>query len=584
MRIKYKILLAVLFAAFMASFFTSNTTGEKLTENKSSTTGVQKVFQEVGDKYGVTIIADPSLAENVVGQIQGETVDETLKYLLEPLGYTYTKVENYYIVSGPKSPLTILAEMESCLVPVGFLDAKVQEKLSQYSQYLKYDEGLGLVYVKAPTSRMNQILTQLWEISKTSGELSVSYNLQVIDLGESRSRSDLDFIFDAKYGTNALPNRQLIVTSDQVLINDSVQTIIKQKTQTDTATIIRQPWLVTLPGKTVQMATNLHYLGQDVALDRSFEIKITPRNVDEITGKVLSEIYIGQSYQGQNQTITQSSATNINGNVTSDAQPVNMVSTTIITSSGQRQLLAMVRQTDKIERAGFLFGWFGGKKQLKHHDFAVFVTVTPVNIQRTLATSSGFIPMASLSGLEQMANQADPTQIYSPSVTFGISQLNDDGKIRPWLDWTMPLGSQRILELNYRTEDRYSVGLSCGIDAYNETTLELLAGKGIGPHHQNGVLLGLGDYTEPTHGLRLFAKYFPMAYLSETSQYNYEGVWQGGFRVGSDKLGITLGAAGDPDYYGWYFKVDCGTKKYRWQFEVDSGKDPSANLGLGFRF
>ncbi len=542
---------------------------------------IQDILTEIGEKYGVTIIADSALDGIVSGSIRGGTVEEALKSVLDPFGYNYTRIENYYLVNGPKSPPAVLAETESNLVPVGFLEPGNREIFEEYGQYLSYDETQGLIYVKAPTSLMNKILAKLWEISKTSGALSVAYNLQIIDVGKS---SDLDVLFSTKNKDAPSGNQQLVVTSDQWSLDSSVQTIIREKMDLATDSAVHQPWLTVLPGKTVQLATNLHYAAIYSAFDLNFTIKITPKKVDEFNGRVISEIYIGQDCQEKNNNTSQTSG--VSGVIIrEERQPVNMVSTTVDSTPGNRELLAVVRQVREIKnKRKFLFFELGYSKKIEHRDFMIFMTATPVNIQKTLATTQGLIPMASLKGLECLSDQGAPP-FRKSFLKLGVSGIMNDFQITPWFNYTVPISSSGNFTLDYHNQNRYSAGISLSLDPDVTTSFEFIAGKGIGPYNQNAAMLGLGDTTRPSKYVSLFTKYYPFSYLPDSNRFTNESVWQAGARVDAGKIGLTFGVTGNPDYDGWFFKLDGGVKKYTWLFEYNmTATKPDVNLGMGFGF
>jgi hypothetical protein len=545
---------------------------------KFSPAPFQLVLKEISAKFGVNIIADPSLDSPVAAaNVQGDSVEAALRTLLEPLGYSYTKVENYYLVNGPQSPLTIMAETESSLVPVGFLDSKAREGLAGLEQYFTYDEALGVAYVKAPSSQMNKILAKLWELAKTSGQISIVYSLQIIDLG---STSDLDFVFADAYDSGLTGKKELILTPDQLLLNSPAQIWIKQKAEVLSSRSTRQPWLMTLPGKTVQLTSSLKYLDGDFGLDRYFTLKITPVKVDESTGKVISDIVIGQDMSSH---ITNSGSTAIQ-----IAGPVHKVSTTLSTIPGKREFVAVVRQTWESNLNNHLLSGLAGfenRKSQQHRDFIVMMTATPVNIESSLATSTGLIPIASLGGFDPLNEEPSLKTKPRPSLEIGAWWVKDQIQSKPWFDFSMPLGVQSSLTLDYRNDNLYSAGLSFYVDASHETSLELLGGKGIGLDDQNVFMLGLGDVTRPSKYVTLFANYYPVSYLLDTKKLSRDQIWRAGTRLGTEKAGITLGASGNPGLDGWNLKLDLNSGPYSWLLSFSTMEmEPTTYWGLGFKF
>ncbi|HBE78863.1 MAG TPA: hypothetical protein DDW65_13960 [Firmicutes bacterium] len=561
---------ALILLALLISMMLINVKAEDLS-GQVSAAQFERSLKALGDKFGVVIIADPLLVGPAPKDIQGDTVEVSLKTLLDPLGYSYTKVDNYYLVSGPRSPLTLMAEADSTLVPVGFLDEPTRQELGEFKQYLTYDESLGVAYVKAPASQLNQILTKLWEKTKTSGQLSIAYSLQIMDVGSS---SDLDFLFSATYDKSFTDNKEIIVTPEQWTINSQIQFTINQKADEYAASVTRQPWLITIPGKMVQLRSSTRSISGDIDTDRFFTIQITPLRVDAESGKVTSDIRIERD-------MTNNTDFNQDSDVKEVREQTHRVATMIHTTPGKREILAVIRHTNNSSTKKL--GRFESEKGQGHRDFVVFLSATPVNIQTTLATSSGLVPIASLGGFEALMDEEKPEFQIEPTLELGISAARHDNELNGWFNLTAPIGSQSSFTLDYRNELLYSAGLSFELDSDHETSLEVLAGKGIGPDKHDALMIGIGDVTQPASNVNLFAKYFAASYIFNTDEYSKEGVWWAGARFGTGNFGLSLSALGDPDYEGWDMKMEFKAKKATWIFEVTTTEEnPTLYLGVGF--
>jgi hypothetical protein len=552
--------------------FLLNVKAEDVSGKKFAATRLQQALKAISDKFGVLIIADPLLEGDVSGDIQGDSVEAALKTFLEPLGYSYTEIENYYLICGPKSPLTIMAETESALIPVGFLDPAAREQLSELQQYLHYDESAGVVYIKAPSSRMETILSKLWQITKTSGQLSVVYNLQIIDLGNS---SDLDFLFSAAYDGSLPDKNEITLTPEQWSQDGRAQIILKQKAASYSENTARQPWMITLPGKTVQLRSSIRSISSELDTDRYFNIQITPLRVDEFSGGVTSDVNIERNMTTEANLTQDSKVKQIN-------EQGHRAATVLRNIPGQREVLAAVRQTKEIQVKRLW--WFGKRTIREHRDFIVLISATPVNIQSTLATSFGLVPIASLSGFEQWIDEQDSVIEHKPILEFGITGTKDDKSVNGWLKFMAPIGQLNSLTLDYRSDDQYSAELSFGLDS--ETSFKFLAGKGVGPNDQDAAMFGIGDMTRPARYLSLFAEYYPWSYLLDSEDFSKDDVWSAGARLGTENFGATLSGTGDPDYEGWLFRLDYTVKKSTWLMEIDHTREdkPTLSLGFGFQF
>ncbi len=530
----------------------------------------QKSLAAIEDKYHVQVIADPELEGLEIKNIQGNTAEEALKWFLNPLGYSYTKVDNYYLVSGPQSPLTVMAQSESSVIPVGFLDQSSREQLDQFKQYLNYDESLGVIYVKAPTSMLDKILSKLGELSQSAGQISVFYRLKIVDVGSS---ADLDFMFSGSYNQSNAHSKELIVTPDQWTLNSQTEWVIHQKIETYSQSVTRQPWLITIPGKPVTLTSSTHAISNELDTNRYFTIQITPLKVDAVSGEITSDVHIERDMASE-------ADFSRDGTVKKVSEPVEKVATIVRTNSGKSIVLAVVRQNQTSGQD--IMDGVNQERSKSHRDFIVLISATPINIQSTLATKSGLLPVASLGGFERLMDEPAPELPNKSRLELGISKIKDDDSIKGWLNVATSFGPNSF-SLDYRRRDRYSAGLSFGLDS--ETSFEFLAGRGIGPRNQDAFMFGLGDATHPGRYLSLFAKYYPWSYLFDSEKISKDGVWEVGTRIGTEHLAVVLSAAGDPDYDGWLFRLDYSPKKSAWILEVDHRQDkPAYSLGIGIHF
>lgn len=541
--------------------------------SKATLIPFRQIIDEISKKFGVVIIVEPSLTGMASQEcLQKDSAETILRELLDPLGYSYTKIEDYYLISGPKSPLTVLAETDSSLVPVGFLASQNQDQLNEFREYLTYDESSGVVYVKAPSSKMNKILSKLWDLSKTSGQISVVYSLQIIDLGNS---SDFDFVFSGKYDNTMPDGKTIMITPDQWSLDGPTSVLIQQKVESLSTSLVRQPWFITVPGKTVRFISSIRLFEAGLDVDRYFTIQLTPLKVDESSGKVVSNVIVERNMQASSN-ITVENAPKV-------SEDINKVNTTIGTIPGKRELLAIVRHTSESDLK--MLGILGRAKVKQHRDFIVFISAAPINIQTTLATPSGLIPVASLGGIGRLTDEQEPLFKLKPVLELGIAGEKDENGLNGWFNFRTPLGSSGSLTLDYRKDDLYSAGLSFSLDSDREVSLDFLAGNGIGPNYQNAIMVGLGDVTQPAPYMSLFAKYYPVSYLLDAKENSYDAVWNAGVRLGTNSFGFTISTEGNPGFEGWHYKLDFNEQKRTWVLEVDTTrKNPLLYLGMGFKF
>lgn len=527
----------------------------------------QQKLQEIGSRFGVTIIADPALDGPVPATVPGDSLDASLQALLGPCGYTYTKVDNYYLVSGNQSPLAVLAAADSRRVLVGFLDGKTRDELGEYAQYLTFDPTGDTVFVKAPAGQLHQILAKLWQIQGTVGQLAVVYSLQIADINNS---SALDYLFSAEYDGKRPESGVWVITPDQISNDASIRMLSDAKAELFSESVSRQPWLITLPGKAVQFRSSRRDIEAGLDMERYFTIRITPLSVNDTSGEVLSDFDIEQN--------TLSRANSVVGTPQSPNDRIYRVASQVKTVPGKRQLVAVVRQTGQVETQ-FFWG-LGRKKHQTHRDLIITVNATPLNLQSALATTGGLMPVASLGGMERLNSLDSPEAVSRPLVTLGIGS-SAPNEITGRFELTMPLGTGTDLNLSYQGADLYSGGVSFKLDAANNLALELAAGKGIGPDKRDAVMVGIEDLTRPVNYLSLFAQYYPYSYLLDTQEFSNVPVWLAGVRLGPENIGLSLQATGNPDFAGWEVTLDLKTHNTTWFVDYNTRlEEPLYGVGV----
>lgn len=559
----------LLFAAALLLLLLVPAVAGALPDDPAGSSDFQHGLREIGARYGVTIIVDPMLGGPVPATIQEGSIDAVLQAFLEPSGYKYTKVDDYYLVSGVESPLAVLAAADSRRVLVGFLDRKAREELGEFAPYLTYDPAGDAVFVKAPAGQLHQILAKLWQIQGNVGQLAVVYNLQITDLKNS---SAFDYLFSAEYDRARQEGNTWVITPDQLSSDGSLRMLTEAKAERFSESVSRQPWLITLPGETVQFRSSRRDIDTGLDIERYFTVRITPLTVNDTNGEVLSDIDIEQNIL--------SHANLVESSFQASKDRIYRLDSQVKTVPGKRQFVAVVRQTGEVETRS-IWGLGRGKHQ-EHRDLIITVNATPLNLQSALATTGGLMPVASLGGMEKL-NVGDLPETGSRSVvTLGIGS-HDAKDFVGRFELTAPLSTGIDLNLSYLGEDLYSGGFSFKMDSANAFSLELVAGKGIGPDKQDAVMVGLGDLTRPVDYLSLFAKYYPYSYLFDTQEFSGDPVWQAGLRLGPEHFGLSLEAAGNPDFTGWDVTLDLKTRNTTWFLDYNT-RSEKALYGLGVKF
>ncbi|MGE5607239.1 MAG: hypothetical protein ACM3YE_16305 [Bacteroidota bacterium] len=518
-------------------------------------TPLPEALEKIGSWLGFTFIVDPNLKGLVTETIQYDWPAETiLTKVLEPFGYSYQKIDNYYLIGGPGSPLSVFAHWDSFQIPVGFLTDEMSQCMESFKSYLSYDKALGVVFVKAPSSMINQVLDGIWKAKKVGAQLSVIYNFSIFELINTK---ELDVLFSGTLSSsNISENKGTIITPDQISTEGHLRLQSKMMESKSLEGRLRQPRVLVLPGKTMKVSSKYHFVGDEPEEDQNFSLSVTPVNVDPSSGEVLSEI-------------------NINGY----ENRINSVLTTILTKPGTLRTVAVVRKVS--EKKGRLF--LGKYQHQEARYYMLTIEALPLNVQQVLAASQqNVLSVADLDGL--FLNESDSEQnipTVSNSLEIGLSIKKHD-LIDPWVNLYYATSPMTSFKLLYEGENYYSISLNRKFRPDDEAYFDISAGEGIGPDRKKAVLLGFGDQTKPWNGVTFFAKYYPWSFLTDTEEFTTRYVWDAGLAINEPNYQLTLSALGDPDFEGYRCKLGVNVKGQTWVLGVDTTENHSVSLGLKF--
>lgn len=518
-------------------------------------TPLPEALEEIGSRLGFTFIVDPNLKGVVNQTIQYDWPAETiLSKVLKPFGYSYHKIDDYYLIGGPGSPLTVFAQWDSFQIPVGFLTDEMSQCMESFKSYLSYDKTLGVVFVKAPSSMINQVLNGIWKANEVGAQLSVIYNFSIIELVNTK---ELDILFSGVISSsNISGNKGMIITPDQISTEGHLRLESKMVEAKSLEGRVRQPRVMVLPGKTMKVSSKYHFVGDEPEEDQNFSLMVTPVIVDPSSGMVLSEI-------------------NINGY----ENRINSVLTTIQTKPGAPQTIAVVRKVSEKKERLFL----GKYQQQEARYYMLTVEALPLNIQQVLTASQSIFPVAELDGL--FLNDSDSEReisVVSNSLEMGLSVKKHD-QFDPWVNLSYASSPMTSYQLLYEGENFYSISLKRKFRPDDEAYFNISAGEGIGPDGKKAVLLGFGDQTKPWNGVTFFAKYYPWSFLTDTEEFTTRYVWDAGLTISEPNYQLTLSALGDPDFEGYRCKLRVNLKGQTWVLGVDTTENHSVSLGLKFK-
>ncbi len=552
-RIGLAVVMFFLFSAFNSVSANMRRYGYELSFQNTPLT---EALEEIGSYLGFTFIVDPNLKGLVNQTIQYDWSAETvLTKVLKPFGYSYHKIEDYYLIGGPGSPLTVFAQWDSFQIPVGFLTADMSKCLEDFKSFLSYDKTLGVVFVKAPSSMINQVLDGIWKANEVGAQLSVIYNFSVIELINIK---ELDLLFSGSLSnSNSSKNKEAIITPDQISMEGHLRLQSKMRESKSSEGRVRQPRVMVLPGKTMKVSSKFHYVGDEPEEDQNFSLIVTPVSVDPSSGVVLSEV-------------------NING----DENRINSVLTTIRTKPGTSQMIAVVRKVSQKKERLFL----GKYEHQEVRYYMLTVEALPLNVQQALtALHQDILPVAALDGLFLNGfSSSKDIPVVSNSLELGLSVKKYD-RVDPWINLYYASSPMTSYKLCYEGQDFYSISLNRKFRPDDEGYFDISAGEGIGPDGKKAVLIGFGDQTKPLNGVAFFAKYYPWSFLTATEKFTTRYVWDAGLAIYEPCYQLVLSAVGNPDFEGYRCKLSIELKGRTLVLGVDTTENRSALLGLKFK-
>lgn len=521
-------------------------------------TPIEKVLDVLSANYGVCIVKDPSVQGVVNATINPEMpIESVFADILAPLGYSFTVVDKVYLISGADSPRTIFVEWESYRIPVGFLDSNLQGELAKYSPYFKYDVNLGIIFIKAPSSKINEILKEIWSVSSLGAQTTVIYSICVVDM--MNIHNEVDRLFEVTHGDNR-SIREGTITPEQIKVAADWEAVFGRVNMNRKDRIHRQPWMAVLPGKTTQFLVKSHYVGDEPEEDQQFRLRITPLLIHPDSGSVTTKIELD-----------------------GDENRKGSVTTTVTTRPGVFEPLAIVRRNN-LKKERF---WFGYSRQRELRTFGLFLMAIPLNVQPAFALShSNVIPVANLEGLNPLEGTGDT----EPSTDTGVKRelllgfTKEKREFHPWFTMNFPVNKRMIAGLEYEDSERYELKLKWDLEYLKGASWELKVGEGNGPHQCSALLFGLTDETKSVYKTTLFASYY-LTYSLDDRKIIDSGFWEVGARYGEGPLRLGISALSGSKVDSYKIRLEWDYNKFTWVLGADDVKRGQRyKLGVKFRF
>ncbi len=291
-----------------------------LVSNAYYETDIRQALTDLSAKTGIPIVADATVQGYVTVEFKNVPLEKALTLLLAPLGLSFRKVNNYYLVGSPTPDnpsfrlLAITKKIKPKYVSVREIPKLVPEF---YKKFLQIDENSNTVTITAPPDIISGFEGLLEEIDRPPRQVMIE--AMVVEMSkEARKSLGLDWDWTGTKGNSSYQISKFSPTHiDSSLFAELIRKGVEYKgilydlrmalralALKDKARIRANPRIVTQDGKeaTIRIGEESYYslLSGSAAypyftlekIATGITLKITPYigNTSEITTKISIEV------------------------------------------------------------------------------------------------------------------------------------------------------------------------------------------------------------------------------------------------------------------------------------------------------
>ncbi|MHA1484300.1 MAG: type II secretion system protein GspD [Candidatus Thorarchaeota archaeon] len=247
---------------------------QPLVSNIFYETDLREVLMNIADQTGVPIVADQTVRGGVTIAITDLPLEDCLTRILGPLGYTFKKIDDYYLVgtATPTNPSFHLLSTTESIVPNYIKATDVVKLMSSYYQpYVKADEQTNRLTITASPDVIARFKKDLEKIDGQPRQVMIEALVTEISEDNMKEIGLEAFIRgtkDGKTGTIDLLTGSISDSSIRIggtRLGDSwngwgldYQAVIKALASTGMAEIRAAPKLVTQEGRLAKI-----FIGKD---------------------------------------------------------------------------------------------------------------------------------------------------------------------------------------------------------------------------------------------------------------------------------------------------------------------------------
>jgi type IV pilus assembly protein PilQ len=179
---------------------------EPLVTNYFYDTDLREALRDISAQTGINIISDDTVQGIVTLEIYDMPLEECLERMLSPLGYTFKRMNGYYIVGAPhpQNPSFPLLT-ETTLYSPNYISAEDIARLlsDYYAPYVKINSATNTVAITASPEMTRSVLEDLARIDVAPKQVMIE--AIVTEMSESAARTlGIDWSLDGNEGTSSV--------------------------------------------------------------------------------------------------------------------------------------------------------------------------------------------------------------------------------------------------------------------------------------------------------------------------------------------------------------------------------------------
>ncbi|MBN3039662.1 MAG: TonB family protein [Candidatus Omnitrophica bacterium] len=184
---KIAVFCLIIFFSLLAAFSAEDyEEPQVLVNNIFYETDVRQALQDISAQTNIPIVIDPSVQGFINIELKSVPLDEALEMILVPLGYTYKRIDNYYVagLARPESPVfNLLAKTE--VISLDYIKAKdVNDLVSDFFHpFIKANLQNNSVTITAPQNIIDRFIEDIKKIDRPRRQ--VMMEALVVEISEA---------------------------------------------------------------------------------------------------------------------------------------------------------------------------------------------------------------------------------------------------------------------------------------------------------------------------------------------------------------------------------------------------------------